>query len=98
LTLRRSQIVIILLLVANLAGCTFAAYGAAIFCLAPTGTLEWFTIPYGLLLMLNIPVLIAAMFWDRIRILAAIVGGLCLVGLGAQQVLLDRNILHCDVP
>jgi len=98
LSIRRSQIAIIVLLIANLAGCGFMAYGAAIFCTAPSGTLDWFTIPYSLLLVVIFPLLFTGLFWDRFRMIAVAAGMLCLVGLAAQQMLLDEQVLHCDVP
>jgi hypothetical protein len=98
LSIRRSQIAIIVLLVANLAGCSFAAYGAGIFCLASKYRVEWFTYPQFAFLVLTIPVLAVGLFWSRIRLFAAVIGMLCLIGLAAQQVLLERDVLYCDAP
>ena len=96
--IRRSQIAIVVLLLAYLGGCSVAAYGAAVFCLAGGDGIEWFTYTQGLLQIVTIPVLLIGLFWSRLRVIAMIVGVLGLAGLGIQQVYLDRDVIHCDAP
>jgi len=94
----QSRIVIGGLLLAYLAGCSAAAYGAAFFCLAGGQGLEWFTYPQAILQILTVPMLVLGLVWARIRYLAMFVGVLALVALGAQQTYLERGALHCDAP
>jgi len=98
LTVKQSRIVIVILLVTYLAGCSVAAYGAAFFCLAGGDGIEWFTYPQALLQILTIPMLVTSLFWPRIRYAAMVVGVLGMAGLGAQQTYLERGVLHCDAP
>ena len=94
----RKRLAVIVLLIANLVGCSFAAYGAAIFCTATKSQSEWFTIPLSILLILTIPLLIVGLFWTRLSMIAVAVGIVTLAGLGVQQYLLDRDVLYCDAP
>jgi hypothetical protein len=95
---KHTRFAVVVVLVANFIGCSFAASGAAIFCTATRAPIEWFTIPFSLLLIVTTPLLIVGLFRPQVSVFAVVIGIITLAGLGVQHYLLERDILYCDAP